>query len=73
MDKQIPIIYRRKEECCGCYACYSACPKAAISMTEDSEGFVYPEIDSTKCIRCYACERVCPIKRKKDDNNEKTN
>ena len=59
--KEIPILYKRKEECCGCSACYAVCPKSAITMTEDEEGFMYPYIFESKCIRCYQCVRVCPI------------
>lgn len=60
--KEIPILYKRKEECCGCTACYAICPKEAISMVEDEEGFEYPQIDENKCVRCYQCIKVCPIK-----------
>ena len=48
--------------CCGCTACYAICPKEAISMVEDEEGFEYPQIDESKCVRCYQCIKVCPIK-----------
>ncbi|MEY8309985.1 4Fe-4S binding protein [Erysipelotrichaceae bacterium 51-3] len=69
MDKirQTPVLYKRKEECCGCTACYAICPKKAISMTEDEEGFEYPKIDEDKCIACYRCIRVCPIKAARQD------
>ncbi len=60
--KDIPILYRRKEECCGCTACYAICPSAAIVMVEDEEGFEYPQVDESKCIRCYRCVNVCPFK-----------
>ena len=45
MEREIPVLYKRKEECCGCTACYAICPKEAISMVEDEEGFEYPQID----------------------------
>lgn len=61
--KEIPVLYNRKEECCGCTACYAICPKEAISMVEDEEGFEYPQIDEEKCIRCYKCLKVCPFKK----------
>lgn len=64
MDKEIPVLYKRKEECCGCTACYAICPKEAIYMVEDEEGFEYPQIDKKKCIRCYQCMKVCPFKKK---------
>ncbi|MCC8094202.1 MAG: 4Fe-4S dicluster domain-containing protein [Tannerellaceae bacterium] len=62
MDKQIPILYNRKEECCGCTACYAVCPKGAISMVEDEEGFLYPVVAAEKCVRCYKCLSVCAFK-----------
>lgn len=62
MDKPIPTLYVRKEECCGCTACYAICPKNAISMEEDEEGFFYPRINVERCVRCEACLKVCPIK-----------
>lgn len=49
--KEVPVLYKRKEECCGCTACYAICPKEAISMVEDEEGFEYPQIDESKCVR----------------------
>lgn len=60
--KELPILFNRKEECCGCTACYAICPKVAISMVEDEEGFEYPKLDESKCIRCYKCLKVCPFK-----------
>lgn len=62
VTKEMPILYKRKEECCGCTACYAICPKEAICMAEDEEGFEYPQINDDKCIRCYQCIIVCPIK-----------
>lgn len=58
-----PVLFERKEECCGCTACYAVCPQGAIIMTEDEEGFEYPSIDETNCIRCLLCVKVCPIKK----------
>ena len=63
--KDIPVLYERKEDCCGCTACYAICPKSAISMVEDEEGFEYPQIDEKICIRCHQCLKVCPIKEAK--------
>ena len=46
--------------CCGCGACVNKCPKNAIRMLPNQEGFLHPEIDSRQCIECGACEKVCP-------------
>ena len=46
--RELPVLYKRKEECCGCTACYAICPQEAISMVEDEEGFEYPQIDENK-------------------------
>ena len=69
---KIPILYNRKEECCGCTACYASCPKSAISMVEDEEGFEYPVIDESKCIQCYQCIKVCPLKEKRGQVAQRT-
>ncbi len=50
-------------ECCGCRACAEICPPKCISMEEDSEGFLYPAVDTKKCVSCGLCERVCPQSR----------
>lgn len=63
--KDKPVLYKRKEECCGCTACYAICPRNAITMVEDEEGFEYPQIDENKCVSCYRCMNVCPIKAAK--------
>lgn len=57
-------IYDKSENCCGCTACQSVCPKNAISLQEDSEGFLYPVINYEKCINCKKCLSVCPVKGK---------
>lgn len=62
MNKKIPVLFIMKEECCGCSACYSICPRRAISMNEDEEGFEYPSINEIKCINCCKCVNVCPFK-----------
>jgi formate hydrogenlyase subunit 6/NADH:ubiquinone oxidoreductase subunit I len=60
--KNLPILFKKKDECCGCTACYAVCPKHAINMIEDEEGFEYPQINPIECVRCYQCLVVCPFK-----------
>ncbi len=50
-----------KKDCTGCGACAQACPVACISLVEDHEGFLYPQIDTERCIDCSLCEGVCPV------------
>ena len=50
-----------KTGCSGCAACENSCPKQAITMKYDNEGFLYPEIDEEKCIDCGKCMSVCPM------------
>ncbi len=52
-------LYERSEDCCGCTACMSICPKDAITMAADKEGFLYPQIDEALCIECDLCTQVC--------------
>ena len=60
-----------KNSCCGCTACYSICPQNCINMVQDSEGFLYPEIELEKCIQCNKCERVCPLLGNRIKSEEK--
>jgi ferredoxin len=64
--KEIPELYKEKQECCGCSACSAICPQKAINMTDDLEGFEYPVIDADLCIQCMRCIKVCPLKNWKD-------
>lgn len=50
--------------CTGCGACYNACPKGAIKMVENNEGFLYPQIDSKLCVNCGLCKKTCPTNSK---------
>lgn len=55
------IILKNKKDCCGCEACVQRCPKRCISMHEDKEGFLYPNVNPSLCIDCGLCEKVCPV------------
>ncbi len=50
-----------EELCTGCMACLNACSHNAISMKSNIEGFLHPEINSSKCVDCGACIKVCPV------------
>ena len=53
-DKQLNTCY-------GCRACEGACPKGAIEIKPDSEGFLYPVLNKEHCVNCGICEKVCPF------------
>ena len=50
-----------RQKCTGCGACATACPKKCITMQSDSDGFLYPSIDTSLCVDCGACRDVCPV------------
>lgn len=62
VNKEYPILWKEKEECCGCTACAMICPQGAISMEADEEGFEYPILDQSKCVKCHKCIKVCSFK-----------
>lgn len=53
-----------KKNCMGCSACVQVCPRNAIEMRVDPEGFQYPVVDYDACVHCDLCSSVCPIDRK---------
>ena len=59
------VIPVSKNKCCGCRGCEQICPKGAISMKDDNEGFIYPEIDEKLCIKCGKCLQVCAFSNNK--------
>lgn len=60
-----------KSACCGCTACANICPKEAIEMVADTEGFLYPSVDKNSCVECGLCDKVCPIQQKCESNPKK--
>lgn len=58
-----------KNLCTGCTACATVCPKKAISLVEDMEGFKYPVIDQDKCINCGLCKKKCPVLNTNTNNS----
>lgn len=56
----MPLL-AEKTQCTGCAACYSKCPKDAITMTADETGFLYPNVNAGVCVECGACSKACPV------------
>lgn len=57
------IINKSLSDCCGCGSCRDVCPKEAISMVADDEGFLYPQVSQDKCINCGLCTKKCPTEQ----------
>ena len=49
-----------RTRCTGCGACASVCPRDAITMERDKEGFAYPRIHIDACVHCGRCTAACP-------------
>ena len=62
------IFTGNKELCTGCGACAQICAHQAILMKPDSEGFLYPALDTEKCIQCGLCDSRCPVVNNKYEN-----
>ena len=50
-----------KNSCTGCLSCQNICPKNAIQVITDKQGFWQPQIDKEKCINCGLCHNSCPV------------
>lgn len=63
----------KKQECTGCSACTSICPKKCLQMKIDEEGFWSPYLKSEEiCIECGLCDMVCPIHKSFQIQNMET-
>lgn len=58
--KECSVKNKNRSDCCGCSVCQDVCPKSAIKMQADQEGFEYPFVDEMKCIDCGLCLKKCP-------------
>lgn len=63
------MINIRRDQCVGCEACSTICPKVAITMKLE-DGFHYPLVDKDKCVECHLCEKVCPSLNNTENLND---
>ena len=57
------------DRCTGCAACCNGCPKGAIRMTADREGFLYPQV-TDGCVQCGHCTHICPVLKQREPRPE---
>lgn len=61
IDMEPLKILNENHACTGCGACVSACPRQALTLEYNEEGFYYPMCNKEKCISCRICEKVCHV------------
>lgn len=62
------IINRVKtNQCCGCSACVSVCPKECLTLNADKNGFLQVKLSKHNCIECGLCEKVCPVLNQREE------
>ena len=59
------------DRCTGCGACAAGCPKSAIHMLPDREGFLRPTVTDA-CIQCGHCSHICPVLKQREPRPEPT-
>ena len=59
-----PVLAERSR-CTGCGACAAGCPKNAITMVADREGFFYPVVGDS-CVQCGHCSHICPAMKQRE-------
>ncbi len=64
MEQNLPRLAAH-DKCTGCGACLNACPKGAITMVPDGEGFFYPQVGAG-CVQCTLCTHVCPALKQRE-------
>lgn len=55
----------RMVDCYGCSVCRDICPKGAITMEKNEEGFYYPRVNPGMCVNCGFCEEYCIANKNK--------
>ncbi|PWK92656.1 Coenzyme F420 hydrogenase/dehydrogenase, beta subunit C-terminal domain [Hallerella porci] len=64
------ILKVDQKQCYSCRSCEQSCPKHAISMVENKEGFFYPVVNDS-CIDCGICLSRCPSHMEISDSTYK--
>lgn len=59
------------DDCCGCGACVSVCPKKCISLQLNAKGFYNP-VMSEECVKCSKCVKACQILNRVNSDDPKS-
>lgn len=65
------VVINDKRKCTGCGSCFNICPKNAIKLVDDNDGFWYPKVDNRLCVNCGLCEKSCPFNNSEIINRRK--
>lgn len=49
-----------QDDCSGCGACTTICPKNCIQLVENEFKEFHPQIEENECLNCGKCLSVCP-------------
>lgn len=66
-EKITPELLCKQIECTGCGACSNICPKNAIEMKSNEDGFLSPYVNEDRCIACNKCVKTCPLLKSQDE------
>ena len=69
MTEQTAPQLAPRDRCTGCAACCNGCPKGAIRMEADREGFLYPQV-TDGCVQCGHCTHICPVLKQREPRTE---
>lgn len=59
MEKSMTV---NEVHCCtGCGVCALICPHHAITLQQNIDGFLYPNIAKSKCTECGVCSAACHL------------
>lgn len=68
-DERTVLKVVNDRNCSGCGACEGLCPKDAINLKENSEGFLVPDVNRNKCVNCGLCLKKCTSENPTYKNN----